>query len=271
MNKKNRIIALVDFSEYSENQVEFAFSISKIIDAKIIFVHSIGEIASSMDDQQAREEITRTETEEALAELRKLAKGRVDDDSFLVTSKPILSTLEELSDDSYFDWVLAGLKGTGVLKQILIGSTTISIIDDTHLLTMAVPSISPMSMPEKLLVGIQPRFALNKQQLNNVLTSLKSKIKYLEFFTVLKEDEDESEARRLLQSLQKEYEGYHPEIQLFKGDDTLELLKSRMENNPDSFLVLQQGARMITDRLFRKFTINELVYSGKTPLIVLSS
>ena len=224
-----------------------------------------------MDDQQAREEITRTETEEALAELRKLAKGRVDDDSFLVTSKPILSTLEEMSDDSYFDWVLAGLKGTGVLKQILIGSTTISIIDDTHLLTMAVPSISPMSMPEKLLVGIQPRFALNKQQLNNVLTSLKSKINYLEFFTVLKEDEDESEARRLLQSLQKEYEGYHPEIQLFKGDDTLELLKSRMENNPDSFLVLQQGARMITDRLFRKFTINELVYSGKTPLIVLSS
>ncbi|MEQ8555099.1 MAG: universal stress protein [Cyclobacteriaceae bacterium] len=270
MNKKNRIILPVDFSEYSENQTEFAFRISDMIEAKIIFVHSIGEIASTMDDQQAREEITRTETEEALAELRKLAKGRVDEDSFLVSSKPILSTLEELSDESYFDWVLAGLKGTGVLKQILIGSTTISIIDETNMLTMAVPSLTPMAMPEKLLVGIQPRFALNKQQLNIVLTSLKSEIKYLEFFTVLKEDEDETEARSLLQSLQKAYKAHHPEIQLFKGDDTLSLLQRRMENNPDSFLILQQGSRLITDRLFRKFTINELVYSGKTPLIVLS-
>ncbi len=270
MNKKNRIILLVDFSEYSENQTEFAFSISEIMDAKIVFVHSIPEIASSMDDQQAREEKTRTETEEAYTNLQKLAKGRVDDDSFLVSSKPILSTLEELSDESYFDWVLAGLKGTGTLKRIFIGSTTISIIDESDLLTMAVPSLTPMAMPEKLLVGIHPKFPLNKKQLNVVITSLTSRIKNLEFFTVLKENEDEAQARGLLQSLQKEYEAYHPEIQLFQGDDTMSLLKSRVEKSQDAILVLQQGTRMITDRLLRKFTINELLYSGKTPLIVLS-
>ncbi len=270
MDKKNRILLLVDFSEYSENQTEFAFSISEIIDAQVIFVHNLPEIPPTMADEQAREEMIRTETEEAITKLQKLAKGRVGEDSFHIASKPILSTLKDLSDDAHFDWVLAGLKGTGALKRILMGSTTISIIDESDLLTIAVPSLTPLSMPEKLLVGIHPKFRLNKEQLNIVLTSLKSHIKHLEFFTVLKEDEEMKPAKDHLESLQKEYEAYHPEIQLFQGDDTLALLKSRVENTHDSFLVLQEGTRMITDRLFRKFTINELIYSGKTPLIVLA-
>lgn len=34
-------------------------------------------------------------------------------------------------------------------------------------------------------------------------------------------------------------------------------------------LVVQKGSRLLTDQLFRQFLINELVYEGQTPLIVL--
>lgn len=49
-----------------------------------------------------------------------------------------------------------------------------------------------------------------------------------------------------------------------------DLLKERVELTEDSFLVLQQGSRSLSDKLFRKFMVNELVFNAKTPLIVLS-
>lgn len=271
MKKRNRIILLIDFSKYAENLTEFAFNISEIINAKVVFVHQISGIAPAMADQESRDEIIKTEKEEAYSKLEKLAKGRVySDDSFHVSPKPILSILKELSSEFYFDWVMAGLKGTGALKRLFIGSTTISIIDESDLLTMAISARSPIAVPGKLMVGIHPKYPLNKQQFNIVLSSLKDRIKHLEFFTVLKEDEDDAKAKQHLSKIQSEYESYHPGIQLFQGDNALSLLEERMEITEDSFLVLQQGARLITDRLFRKFTINELVYTGETPLIVLS-
>ncbi len=273
MNKINRIIVLIDFSEYSENLINFAFSISKIINAKVVFVHKISGIAPAIIDHEIKDQIIKIETKEAHINLKKLAKGRLySNDSFYVSKKPILTILKELKNDHYHDWVFAGLKGTGALKRLFIGSTTISIIDESDLLTVAVPAQSEILLPKKLLVGVSPKkYPLNKHQLNLVLSSLKGLINELEFFTILKDDDDEVKANDQLLELQAEYQSHNPVIQLYKGNNALALLKKRVEHTENSFLALQQGSRSLADKLFRKFMINELVYSGKTPLIVLST
>lgn len=272
MNKRNRIILLIDFSEYSENLTDFAFKISEIIEAKVVFVHHISGMAPGMADQAARDEIIKTEADDAHSNLRKLAKGRVyNDDAFQISQKPVQTMLKELANDHYFDWVFAGLKGTGVLKRMFIGSTALSIVDESDLLTVALPMQKQLSVPKKLMVGVNPDYPLNKYQFGALLSGLKSQIKKLEFFTILKDDEDETKADDYLSGLQAEYEAHKPTIQLYKGDDAFDLLKERVELTENSFLVLQQGSRSLRDKIFRKFLINELVYHAKTPLIVLSS
>ena len=42
-----------------------------------------------------------------------------------------------------------------------------------------------------------------------------------------------------------------------------------INNKIDEMLIVQKGSRLLTDQLFRRFLINELVYEGQTPLIVL--
>ncbi len=37
----------------------------------------------------------------------------------------------------------------------------------------------------------------------------------------------------------------------------------------DSLLVVQKGSRLLTDQFFRRLLINELVYEGETPMVVL--
>lgn len=272
MNKRNRIILLIDFSEYSENLTDFAFKISEIIEAKVVFVHRISGMAPGMADQTSRDEIIKAESDEAYSNLRKLAGGRVySDDTFQISQKPVLSILKELASDLYFDWVFAGLKGTGALKRLFIGSTTLSIVDESDLLTVALPMRKQLSIPKKLMVGVNPKYPLNKDQFSRVLSALKSQIIQLEFFTILKDHEDEIKAKDYLSGLQADYEVHEPTIRLHKGDNAFDLLKERVELTENSFLVLQQGSRSLTDKLFRKFMINELVYSARTPLIVLSS
>ncbi|MEG9326840.1 Nucleotide-binding universal stress protein, UspA family [Salinimicrobium catena] len=271
MYQRNRIFLLTDFSENSENLTDFAFELSEIIGGKVIFVHQVPVMAPAMADQEIREVIIKEKAEEALSNLRKLSRGRVySEESFFVSEKPILNILKDLENEFFFDWVLAGLKSTGTLKRLFIGSTTLSIVEESDHLTVAVPARTHISVPKKLMVGVSPKYPLNKIQFEIVLDSLKDQIRELEFFTILKEGEDQLPARDLLLGLQSEYETHKPEIQLFKGEDALTLLKKRMEFSKNAFLVLQQGSRAINDKLFRKFMINELVYLGQIPLIVLS-
>ena len=55
METRNRIIVLVEFSEYSENLVNFAFSISEIIKAKVVLVHKISGVTPAMADEGVRD------------------------------------------------------------------------------------------------------------------------------------------------------------------------------------------------------------------------
>jgi len=87
----------------------------------------------------------------------------------------------------------------------------------------------------------------------------------------LSEDDNEMEALQYLSTLQEKYAAYPTEVFLSKGENKFDALKLHLQQNTVStFLVLQQGSRSLQDQIFRKFMINELVYSGISPLIMLS-
>jgi nucleotide-binding universal stress UspA family protein len=270
MKKINRIIVLVDFSKNSENLLEFAFRHAQIIGAEMIFVHQLLVAAPAMTDQQTRDELTKFEMQEAELKMAALIKGRIyDPRSFHISNSPILAILETIKSPVFFDWVVVGLKGTNVLKRLFIGSTTLEIVEKSNFLTIAVPIQNPIPAPNKLMVGVNQKFPLNKAQFSPMLASLENQIHEVEFFSILKEDEDEVYTRDYLEELSLEYKSYNSRTMLYQGNDALEALKNHVVK--DTFLVLQQGSRTLEDQLFRKFMINELVYNGQIPLIVISS
>lgn len=271
MSKKNRIIVLIDFSEYSENLIDFAFNFSDCIEARVVFLHQVSGMVPAMSDQESRDHIIRNEKLEALDKLKKASKRRLHgDDSFIATDKNILSALLELKSPTFTDWIFAGLKGTGVLKRIFIGSTTLSIINDSDLLTVAVPIKQPIAVPKKLSVGITCAYPLNKVQFNILLSSMSEQIEEIEFFTILQKGEDEEVAKNYLEELKTEYTSYNSSTFITLGENKFNAVKQHLTQAENRFLVLQQGSRSLEDNLFRKFMINDIVYSAHTPLIVLS-
>jgi uncharacterized protein (DUF488 family) len=62
---------------------------------------------------------------------------------------------------------------------------------------------------------------------------------------------------------------YDSLYELYQGDESLPSLKNIIMAKHNEFIIVQRGSRMFVDQVFRKFLINELVYEGHTPLIIL--
>lgn len=271
MNKKrNRIIVMVDLSKGSENLVDFSFSFSDIIKAKIIFAHQVTGMFPTMANKELRDKIYQNEIDEAKKKLSKLANGRVyEHDSFMVSEKPILTILTEIQSSYYTDWVIGGLKQSSLLKQFLFGSTLIKIIDNSNLLTVAVPINNTMAIPKKIVVAVTQKYLINESYLTKVLLAFQETITDVEFFSILNEEEEEEIVRNHLLQFQNKYSIYNPKTILIKGSVKYKELKKHLENNEHAFLILQEGSRSLMDEFFRKYMINEIIHTGTIPLIVL--
>lgn len=271
MTRKNRIITLIDFSDNSETLIKFSSEFSRIIDSKVVFVHKVAGLSPALADTDIKKQIIEIEEEEALDQLKALTKKHFFmDGEFLVSEKAVLTILEELKNEHYFDWVFVGLQGKGLLKQIFIGSTALKIIENSGLLTVAVPIQKEIFIPQKLIVAVYYKFPINIAQFNILISNLSEQIKEIEFISVITENDDEDESIKYLLHLTLMYSEYHAVMNPFRGKDAFSEISDYMVEKKDSFLVVQQGSRTLTDSLFRKFLINDLVYSNSIPLIVLS-
>ncbi|MGF1556154.1 universal stress protein [Paucihalobacter sp.] len=271
MEKRNRIIVLIDFSEHTENLVDFAFRASDIINAKVVFLHQILGFVPSLAANNEKDKFHEVEINEAREKLTSLAQERVHGSpSMIVSPKPVRTLIMEMQSSNYLDWVIGGLKESSLIKRILFGSTLVTLINNSALLTVAVPIRHLVEIPKKLIIAVTHKYELNKPQLEILLSAFKNQIKAVEFLTILQEDDNDDLANKYLFDLQQRYAAYNTSILILKGADKNMALKHHLEQNKQYFLVLQEGGRSFLDELFRKYLINDIIHAGNIPLIVLS-
>ncbi|TXK47150.1 universal stress protein [Pontibacter qinzhouensis] len=272
---RTRLIVLIDFSPYSQTLLKLAGKWSKMIQADLLLVHQVPGLIPAFTDSESRQQINAIEKEEALTNLTKLAQEAISTPAnitYLVSEKSLLLSLSELHTPDSNDLVLVGLKGTGLLKQIFIGSTAIQLIEELNCPIITVPQQTSTLVPKKLIVALSYRYPLNVIAFNSFLSTFKDSITQVEFISVVASKDIEEESITYLTRLRNNYEGHIPSsFQIFKGENTFDEIKNYVKQNNDAMLVVQKGSRSLTDKLFRKFLINELVFDGATPLTVIPS
>jgi len=271
MNKRNRIIAMIDFSEGSENIVEFTFKLAYEINAKLVFVHQIEGMVPALADHSTLNHIYQLETKEATEKLKNLTKYRLHDNESLIASpKPIHAILDDLKSNHYTDWVIGGLKKNSIIKQIIFGSTLVKVLEYTDLITLTIPLDKQILIPESLFIAVTNKYPLNELQLNTILSGLKSSLKKVSFFTILQENDDYENEKIYLAELQKKYEAYNPTATILKSNNLLIESNKLVQNSENSFIVLQEGSRTLIDEILRKYQTNEIIHTGNIPLIILA-
>ncbi len=271
MKRRNRIISLVDFSEYSDRVIRFTSEFSNLIEAKVVFIHHVAGLVPALADSESRRKIIDFEKKEAIRKLKENTKLQFYlTPHYIVSDKKITTILAELKTDDFFDWVFVGLKGTGLLKKVFLGSTAVKIIDETDFLSIAFPLTKSVSLPKELVVAVSPKYPVNVFQLKNVFSNLSATVEKITFISILPSKSNEIETRNYMQQLKDDCSEYHTTDIIFIADDPFAEIHNYLKNRDHVFLVVQQGSRTMKDTFFRKYLINELVYHGSIPLIVIS-
>jgi nucleotide-binding universal stress UspA family protein len=270
---KKRLIISLDFSDYADHLLRYARGLVLASDAEVVIVHQSTVIAPSLTDVDTRREIAKQTNAENLGKFKSLLR-EFDFPSgnlrFDIGDQHLMITLEKLLEEPYDHLLLMGVKGTGTFKKIFLGSNVVSAIQHLDCKILALPKDVLQVAPEKFLVGVNPRFPLNSDQLESLMGFYEGRIKELVFFTVLSASEAPAKMESFLNDLARQFEGAFPtRTHLILEGDVAEHTRTLMYDHPNSLVVLQRGSRYFSDLVFRKMLINDLVYEGKVPLAVL--
>jgi len=270
---KKRLILLIDFSDYSGNLIKYACDWGKRIDAELLLVHQSVVLAPVLTDNESRQEIAKYTNDDALNKLKSLANEFIPSTvavSYLVFERQLQPEINRLLAEPFDQLIFAGLKGTGLLKKIFLGSVALQVIENANNIVVAMPKEVSAFSHKKLFVAVTEQHPLNLAEFNRLLGFIDSKNTSISFFYLSKPNEETAGIESLLNKLADLYsDKFTTKTSIYSGSNPFEDIKKVINNAEEEVLIVQKGSRLFTDMLFRRFLINELVYEGKTPLITL--
>ena len=173
----------------------------------------------------------------------------------------MVSVLRELLKKTFNHLVFLGIKGTGLLKKIFIGSQAVNIIDGIDNLIVAMPQYARCCAPK-----LSPESHRIEQ---NYSSQWRGRIENRLFSVVTPEDDREATERYLKELSQLYSDNKETAYELYLGEKSWRDLKKIIKQKQNEFIVVQRESRMFMDQIARKFLINDLVYEGHTPLIIM--
>lgn len=270
---KKRFIVLIDFSSYSKDLLLYAADWCRSIEAELVLVHKTYVMAPALADTESKQAMAQVAREDAINKLEAFASELLPSGivyTVEVTDGPLENFLFILLSQPYEHLVLVGLKGTGIFKQLFIGSVALDVIEHINEVVVAIPKHINRFSHDKLMIAVSDKHVFNVLALNNFLQFLDNERTWIQFFYLAQPYENTDTIEKQLKDLTALFANRFPaEYKIYKGESPFEDIRKVINNKIDEILIVQKGSRLLSDQLFRKFLINELVYEGETPLIVL--
>lgn len=270
---KKRFILLIDFSEYSSNLIKYACNWGKELNAEILLVHKTIVLTPAFTSDESKQQMVQHTNEEALQKLKNIAKEFIPPAiqvSFSVSENNLTITLTKLLAEPFDNLIFTGVKGTALLKQIFIGSTALQVIENVNSIIVAIPKEISVFSPHNIFIAVTEKHPFNILELKKILRFIEQKNTCITFFNLAKTTKRTKEIEKQLHDLSNLFaQEFNTKTAIYECNNPFDGIKKILNNKQEEMLIVQKGSRLMTDHFFRRFLINELVYEGQIPLIVL--
>ena len=142
-----RILCATDYSSNSITALKYAYGISKNLDAKLFVTHIFDYPTILLTDVE--EPLPDLEADAYRAQNAKLKKfcskhlganlGERNVVMEAVEDKSVVNGIVSKADEIHAFMIVVGMKGSNLLKELIMGNTTKKLIDKAHCLVLAVP------------------------------------------------------------------------------------------------------------------------------------
>jgi len=271
---KKRFIVLIDFSTHSGKLLKYAYDWSKQVNAELLLVHQSLILAPAMIDTESKESITQQTNNEQLQKLKEFAETVLSPTanvSYYVSEGHFELILTRLFSESFENLIFVGLKGMSLFKNIFIKSIVFQVIENTKNTIVAIPADIESFSQKKLFVAVPEKHSLNILELNRFLNFIDNKTTSIEFFRLAKPNVVTTELENQLLSLAKMYaDKFKTTFSIYEGTDLSAEINKIVRNRNNEILIVQKTSLNLTDELFRKSELSDLVMEGQIQLIILS-
>ena len=270
MEKRSKVYVLIDFSDYTESTLRLVKAWVNRREVEIKVLHELDLHLPTMANHELRLKLAYDRKRELVNRWYKLSEeifSSADALSFELLESPVLDYLKDIDQESL---IFMGLKGGGILKQIFLGSMVSQVIESLNQITIAVPRTFSKDDFDTLVVTAHPKFGFNETAFRQLTAFLPSAVKCIHWISIARAGDDEESLYDYLKLLSaNQGHGLETKISVFMGEDVFSKVKNFLIGNGHQMLLIQKGGRTFQDRIFRKFLVNDLVFDGSIPLIVL--
>ncbi|QCX54313.1 hypothetical protein [Elizabethkingia sp. JS20170427COW] len=270
---KKRFILFLENLDTCQNLLLYAGEWSKRSGAELLLFTQTNIMVPAFAEAQDKLHIVNKVNEQALASLKQLSSKILSKNikvDYHVSELSFPLYYNKIETTEYQDLIFIGIKEIGILRKLFFGNIAIQLVERIGNTLVALPQEISVFCQEKIFVAVSDKVTINILELTKFLNFIDGKKCNITFFHLAKSGEDTSSVEMKLRELSNLFsEKYNTDIAVFEGRDLLNNIDNIIENAHREMLIVQKGSRLISDHLFRKFLVNDLINVARVPLVVL--
>lgn len=291
IEKSNKVLIPIDFSNYSMKACEFGFNFAQNVDAEVVLLHvyftpvyttslPYGDVFNYplTDDNNVKDIIRKVHLD--LNVLSEKVKEKIKSGDFPnikfscvlregIPEEEILRYAKEICPQI----IIMGTRGKDQKDIDLIGSVTAEVIERTHIPVLAIPENTSFN---QLADAKHFAFITNFDQrdliaFDSFMESLKS-FKFSVSLIHLSETDDawnEIKLGGIKEYFQRQYSSLNIHYDIVKNDDLLSSLDSYIKTNNIDIIALASYKRNLFSRLFNPSIARKMIFHSDTPLFII--
>lgn len=271
---RKRFVVLINLLENAASLLSFVSQWALQENAEILIIHETFPLVPVLSEVEHKEEFAANTNKEAIKQIEALIRANTSKKikaNYIVSEVHFQIKLNELLTENYEQIVVAGLKKMSFVDKYLFKDRALQLIENTKAILVAMPFSVNNYSHENIFVAVPDNVTFNLLEFNNFLKFIDPKNTAITFFHLIKPNDSNLEIEKKLSDLAQLYsKNFKTSFEIYETNNPNRDIKKVINSSINEILVVQRGSRLLSDQLFRPFLINELVYDGETPLVIIS-
>lgn len=257
----------VDFSPASDHAARYAVMLARLLPARLHFFHAWKPDVLAASPGSATREL-----DETCKQLEAYALSLVPSPSIPFTCsasmlEPAATIISETHVQNAALIVMGSIGATG-LKEKLVGSTTLAVLDHSRIPVLSVPLDCAVLPPSKLLLASDG--ALSSLDAISYAARVAGMLSaQLSFVHVGDPKQETAFDQAFTDAVHFRTQGLRISFETWKGHDVFDGLNRLLQEEENAWLALVQKEHGLLHRLFNPGIVHRMKLHGQTPLLVL--
>lgn len=267
------ILLPTDFSETAENATNYAISAFGIEQVKYILLNAYQVPHAGASMLVSVTDILRQESEKDLEKEADRLQKRFGPTLNLKSKSlhgDVLSTVESILESQEISYIALGTNGASGLKEVLVGSNAATVIRNSNIPVLLVPSNANFAPWEKVVFATDFHEIESAEVLEPLLSMCTQNNSKVELLNVRKKDE-EADAEKSLQELALHYalENIEHNFKYVDHNDVVKGLEEYLQEERPNLVAMVPRHTRFLDRIFHRSVTNRLAMHTDIPLLSL--